>query len=196
MPYWPDPKGKPGNLPDMISIEDHDPRWARQFESLRARFLSVLAGHDVDIQHIGSTAVPGLAAKPILDIDVIVPKGGDIPAVIACLCTLGYQHVGDLGVPERESLREISPTEGPRHHLYVCREGALSLRNHLLLRDYLRQHPDAAHEYATLKRGLAAGFPHDIDVYCSGKSEFITDILGRCGMTPEEQESIRSINGS
>lgn len=180
----------------MIAIEEHDPRWARQFGSLRARFLSVLGGHDVDIQHVGSTSVPGLAAKPILDIDVIVPKGTALPPVLAALCALGYEHVGDLGVPGRESLREIVPGNLPRHHLYVCREGALSLRNHLLLRDYLRAHPEAVLTYAALKRELAASFPDEIDAYCRGKSAFITEILGRSGMTPEELQSIRSVNDS
>src|SRR5262245_51865013 len=105
----------------------------------------MLAGVAVTIEHVGSTAVPGLAAKPIIDMDVVIRSRSDLPAVITRLATLGYQHQGDLGIPDREAFRP--PPGLPPHHLYVCLAGCAALRNHITLRDHLRSHPADAATY-------------------------------------------------
>jgi len=90
-------------MSDPIVIEDYDPHWQEQFEVLRAQIAAVLRPLAAAIEHVGSTAVPGLAAKPIIDIDVLLRSAADLPEAITRLATLGYQHRGDLGVPGREA---------------------------------------------------------------------------------------------
>lgn len=100
-----------------VVIVDYDPLWPKQFETLRYRLANVLGGLALTIEHVGSTAVPGLAAKPILDIDVLLRSPDDLPSAIAALASIGYLHRGDLGIPGREAFR--APSNYLRHHLYV-----------------------------------------------------------------------------
>ena len=107
-------------MADPVVIADYDPSWPATFEQLRDRLTGTLGLLAVAIEHVGSTAVPGLAAKPIIDLDVVIADRADLPAVIQQLRPLGYQHEGDLGVPGREA---FTTPAGPPHHLYVCALG-------------------------------------------------------------------------
>jgi GrpB-like predicted nucleotidyltransferase (UPF0157 family) len=158
-----------------IVIAPYDPAWPESFERVRATVWPALRDVALTVEHVGSTAVPGLAAKPIVDVTVVVPAAADVPAAIARLAAIGYVHQGDLGIAEREAF--TSPPGSPPHHLYLCPSGSATLANHLGVRDYLRSQPDAALEYAALKQRLAAQFPHDIDRYVAGKTEFLLRIL-------------------
>jgi GrpB-like predicted nucleotidyltransferase (UPF0157 family) len=144
------------------------------------------------VEHVGSTSVPGLAAKPIIDISVVVSARAQIPAVIERLAALGYVHQGDLGVEGREAFD--GPAGLPAHHLYVCRDDSTALANHLALRDYLRSHPETARAYGELKRRLAREFPHDIDRYIEGKTDFIVDILRATGIAASRLDTIARAN--
>jgi GrpB-like predicted nucleotidyltransferase (UPF0157 family) len=144
------------------------------------------------VEHVGSTAVEGLSAKPVIDTCIVVASRADVPACIERLARIGYIHRGDLGVPDREAFRP--PDQLPRHHLYLSPSASLSLKNHLGLRDYLRSHPEAAQEYGALKTSLARRFPTDIDSYIVGKAEFILRILGEVGLNYEELVEIKRIN--
>jgi GrpB-like predicted nucleotidyltransferase (UPF0157 family) len=126
----------------------------------------------VAVEHVGSTAVPGLAAKPIVDIDAVVPFADDVPLAIERLEAADYRHEGELGIPGREAFE--SPAAATPHHLYVLPAGSNELRRHLDFRDYLRAHPGAAADYARLKLGLAARFRNDRKAYTDAKTEFIT----------------------
>src|SRR5512145_273306 len=117
-------------MPDPVVIVDYDPSWPDVFEDLRARLLRALGDLVMAIEHVGSTAVPGLAAKPIIDIDVVIPSVSDLPAAIQRLAEIGYAHRGDLGVPGREAFSQ--PADLPRHHLYVCTIRSVELLRHLL----------------------------------------------------------------
>jgi GrpB-like predicted nucleotidyltransferase (UPF0157 family) len=143
-------------------------------------------------EHVGSTSVPGLRAKPVIDACIVVASPRDIPHVVKALTKLGYDHRGDLGVPGREAFRQ--PPSLPKHHLYASHRGSLSLKSHLGLRDYLRAHPEAAREYGDLKATLASRFPEDIDAYIARKTDFILRLLGQIGLTSEELAAIRAIN--
>lgn len=101
-----------------IIIVDSDPTWPTRFQELRDRVTAVLGELIVVIEHVGSTSVPGCAAKPIIDLDVIISSIIDLPQVIERLATLGYVHDGDLGTPGREAFTASPDT--PPHHLYVC----------------------------------------------------------------------------
>jgi GrpB-like predicted nucleotidyltransferase (UPF0157 family) len=146
----------------------------------------------MSMEHVGSTSVPGLRSKPVIDACIVVASRRDIPHVVKALTRIGYIHRGDLGVPDREAFRQSAAL--PKHNLYASHRGSLSLKNHLGLRDYLRAHPDAAREYGQLKAALAERFPEDIDSYIAGKTEFILDILQRVGLSSDELEAIRDIN--
>src|SRR5512146_1553074 len=119
-----------------MRVVDYDDDWPRRFEQLRARIWPSVADVALRIEHVGSTSVPGLAAKPIIDMTLVVLEPGDIPLVIDRLATPGYCHQGDLGIGGREAFEQ--PAGLPPHHLYACAEGAPALINHIAFRDYLR----------------------------------------------------------
>jgi GrpB-like predicted nucleotidyltransferase (UPF0157 family) len=123
---------------------------------------------------VGSTAVPGLAAKPIIDLDVIV-AAQDGPEAVHRLGALGYVHEGDLGIHGREAF--LYPPGEERHHLYVLVQSSAELRRHLAFRDALRADATLRDRYAELKRSLAAKYPHDRVVYTQAKSAFIESAL-------------------
>lgn len=157
-----------------VVIVDYNPLWPKQFETLRSRLANVLGGLALTIEHVGSTAVPGLAAKPIIDIDVFLRSPNDLPHAIAALASIGYQHRGDLGIPGREAFR--APAGDLRHHLYVCPNNA-EYQRHIAFRDHLRAHPGEADAYAALKRELADKFGEDREAYNNAKREFVESIL-------------------
>ncbi|MDP9364356.1 MAG: GrpB family protein [Chloroflexota bacterium] len=164
--------------PDPVVLVDADPAWPGTFTRIRERVASALGDLTLAIDHVGSTAVPGLPAKPIVDVDVVVPVGG-VSEAIERLATLGYVHRGDLGVAGREAFAR--PPGTPPHHLYVCARDAPECRRHLVFRDYLRAHPDVALAYADLKKELARRFRDDRAAYSQAKSAFVEDVLRRAG---------------
>jgi GrpB-like predicted nucleotidyltransferase (UPF0157 family) len=167
----PRPAAKP------VRIVPYDAQWPEQFREIQGRLWAAISGLAIRIEHVGSTSVPGLAAKPVIDIDILIDSRDRLPAVVARLAELGYEHRGDLGIPDRDAFR---PPDGPPpHHLYVCPAESLALRNHLVFRDHLRHHSEDAAEYAALKSRLAESFAHDRERYTEGKTEFVLSILSR-----------------
>ena len=162
-----------------ITVEDYDPHWPEEFEMLRSRIALVLDELATAIEHVGSTAVPGLAAKPIIDIDILLRSVSDLPIVCTRLGSLGYEHRGDLGVAGREAFR--TPPGQIAHHLYACPPGSREYGRHIAFRDYLRSHAEDASAYVTLKRNLAHKFATDREAYNQGKTEFVRQILRRAG---------------
>ncbi len=175
-----------------IVVVPYDPVWPAAFEQLRQVIWPVVADVATSIEHVGSTSVPGLAAKPVIDISVVVPAVDDVTSAIERLAGLGYVHSGDLGVRGREAFQ--SPHQAPRHHLYLCPRGSLALRNHLVVRDHLRTHPEDAARYGALKLQLAGQYRDDIAAYTAGKTETILRILASAGFRPDELETIERIN--
>jgi GrpB-like predicted nucleotidyltransferase (UPF0157 family) len=174
-----------------IVVVDYDPSWPELFEKLKAHVEPVLAGLAISIEHVGSTAVPGLAAKPVIDLDVVVSEG-DVAEAVVRLATLGYEHLGDQGVPEREAFR--APPGAPVHHLYVCPSTSVALANHRAVRDHLRATPTDARAYGELKRQLAARYVDDADGYVEGKTSFLLAILRRNGVSEERLRDIERAN--
>jgi len=188
---------------DKIIVIDYDPKWAEQFVELCDLLLRYVNKNDmISIEHVGSTSVVGLKAKPVIDLDIIVTDGEHMKKVIAQLAKLGYEHIGDLGVVGREAFKrppENILTNGTgrkwfKHHLYVCQTGSIGLRNHLALRDHLRDHPEKVVEYGNLKQDLAEKYPYDIDAYIEGKTDFITNILIEMGLGENDISTIRKNN--
>ena len=177
-----------------IYIVEYDPCWKTRFNEFKDVLWPVVADHSIGFEHVGSTAVEGLAAKPIIDIDIVVSSMNALLKVIERLVPLGYVHQGELGIQGRHAF--FQQVNVSKLHLYVCLEGSLGLRNHLALRDYLRAHPSAVKEYSNLKKRLAQQYPNNIDCYVEGKTSFIAAILERCSFTPCELLNVLSSNKS
>jgi GrpB-like predicted nucleotidyltransferase (UPF0157 family) len=175
-----------------VVVVDYDEDWPRRFEDLRARIWPAVADMAVRIEHVGSTSVAGLVAKPIIDMTVVVAGRGVVPLTIERLAALGYRHRGNLGIEDREAFDHR--TDLPRHNLYVCPEGTIGVVNQLAVRDHLRAQPEAARRYGELKKRLAAQFPDDIDSYVFGKTDFILDVLRRAGLSEEQLALIERVN--
>ncbi|MCS7040039.1 MAG: GrpB family protein [Caldilineales bacterium] len=159
---------------NRVRLAHYDPRWAVAFAAEAARLREALGPYALAIEHIGSTAIPGIPAKPILDIGVAVQRFEEAAACVPLLERLGYEYLGENGIPRRHFLRRGHPTT---HHLHITEIGSRQWEEHLLFRDYLRSHPDEAQRYAALKRELAQRHPNDRDAYLEGKAAFITAVL-------------------
>lgn len=172
---------RPGvTLPSVVHqpaavVVDYDPSWPAAFERVRALVWPVVEETALAIEHIGSTSVEGLAAKPIVDVDVVVAHESNVPTAVAALETLGYHHEGDLGVPGREAF--VQPEGLPEHHLYVVVQGSQPHRDHVDFRNYLRANPATAARYANEKRRLAHLLASDRDAYVSGKASLVQEVL-------------------
>jgi GrpB-like predicted nucleotidyltransferase (UPF0157 family) len=185
-----------------IAVLDYDPEWAVQFNELKQIVEVQLSGLILGIEHVGSTAVVGLAAKPIIDIDIIIDDVSHLNKIIPKLADLGYVFRGDLGIQDRYAFSAttdcvpITPSgrKWLRHHLYCCILGSPSLENHLILRDALRNNPALVKEYALLKKQLADLHPYDMDAYIEGKSSFIGQILEQGGMSQTKIDDIERQN--
>ena len=175
-----------------ILVVDYDSIWPLTFATLRAPICEVLRNIAVAVEHVGSTSVPGLAAKPIVDIDVVLPSRAELPATIEKLASLGYAHRGDLGIAEREAFD--SPAHLTAHNLYACVQGSVALANHLTLRDHLRRNPNTVRAYGLLKKQLAEQLPTDIESYIAGKTAFLLQILEKEGFSDAALRAIREAN--
>jgi GrpB-like predicted nucleotidyltransferase (UPF0157 family) len=164
-------------MANPIIVLDYDPTWPGIFQSLRKRIADALGDMAAAIEHVGSTAVPGLAAKPIIDIDVLLASEPMLSAAIEHLARLGYIPRGNLGVPEREAF--YAPENDPPHHLYVCPPRSAEFRRHVAFRDYLRAHPKDAKMYGELKLVLAKRFREDRSAYNNAKTEFVAEVTSR-----------------
>lgn len=155
----------------------YDNQWPEQFAALRCRVDAAVSAIAHETIHVGSTAVPGLAAKPIIDLDVVVPGRSLVAPAITALAAAGWRHRGDLGIPGREA---FEPVPDPAyHHLYLVVADSPAHRDHLDLRDYLRTHPAECERYAALKRQLAPLLPAGRDAYVTGKAGLVTELLKR-----------------
>ena len=171
---------------DEVVIVEYDPRWSLMFEEEAARVASVL-NRDlvVRIDHIGSTAVPGLVAKPIIDLLVSVHSLVEARQVaVSPLEKLGYAYWFDNPDPQRMFFVKGLPPNSPRsHHIHMVESDSILLER-LLFRDYLREHPDEALRYAHLKRHLAEQFATDREAYTSGKTEYVQSVMQKVRQEP------------
>lgn len=166
----------------QVIVLPYDEKWKDDFEAIRDELNTVLGGLVIRIEHVGSTSVEGLPAKPIIDIDAVISDRAVLPDVITALGKLGYSHEGDLGIPGREAFKYAGKEHLRKHHLYVCAEDSAELKRHLGFRDYLRAHPDAAAEYGRIKEEGARLYPWDMDKYIEHKSSFIENIYRQSGL--------------
>jgi len=171
-------------------VQPYDPAWPSQFLQVAAFVTSGLSGVNHRVEHVGSTAVPGMTAKPIVDLDVVIPVGA-FPKTKAGLEALGYIHQGDLGIPQREAFDLVdaeTKSQLPTHHLYVCEDGVYELRKHLAFRDFMRNSPEWRERLNRLKLELCTKHSNDRQAYIDGKSAMVEE-LTRLAMESSEQSS-------
>ncbi|CAN5325505.1 GrpB family protein [soil metagenome] len=169
--------GEPLEPPRRIEVLDPDPSWPERFRAEAARIAEALGPVAARIEHIGSTSVPGLAAKPVLDVQISVRSFLPMEPYREPLERLGYVHRAD-DEPEHRFFR--LDVEGVRSvNIHVCEVGSEWERRHITFRDHLRTHPEDAARYAELKRRLARRFPFDVLSYADAKTPFIEAIKGR-----------------
>lgn len=152
----------------------HDPAWSRRFAVEAARLLGVFAGAALDVHHIGSTAIPGLDAKPVLDVMVVARDGAELDARRPAAEAQGYAWHGEYGISGRRYLTADRGFEGTVH-VHAFAAGNPEVARHLDFRDYLLCHPDRAERYGRLKRELAERFAADREAYTDGKTAFIRE---------------------
>jgi putative glutamine amidotransferase len=168
--------GEAGGRTRSFEIADPDPAWASWFEEEAAAIGEAMGGLALRVEHVGSTSIPGLAAKPIIDIQVsvasLVPRG----PVVTPLTAIGYRHQIDPLETGHEYLSKGYDGGARPVHIHLCETGSDWERRHIAFRDWLRSHPEDAVAYADLKRRLASAHPNDILTYVDGKSGFIREI--------------------
>jgi GrpB-like predicted nucleotidyltransferase (UPF0157 family) len=164
---------------EEIVVSDYNADWPRWFETVRDHLWPALEGVAMRIDHVGSTSVPGLAAKPIIDLDIVVASEDDVRPVIERLSAIGYRWRGDLGVPGRQAFQLMSDHSLPVHHLYLVVENNKAHLDHWLLRDLLRDDPEARDRYAALKKRNVEVADSDMDVYTAAKAKLVAELLTR-----------------
>lgn len=155
-----------------VKVVPHDLAWQEAFETEAAALSSALGHEALAIHHVGSTAVPDLAAKPTIDVLIEVRRIEEVDKFDPAMAERGYEAWGEYGIPGR---RFFVKNRGPvrTHNIHVFESGNPEIERHLVFRDYLIQHPKAARAYRTLKKDLAEKFPKDIEAYMNGKDTFI-----------------------
>ncbi|REJ04677.1 GrpB family protein [Microbacterium bovistercoris] len=175
-----------------VIVTPYSPEWPGLFDRIAAELQTALTGVPVvGIEHVGSTSVPGLVAKPIIDVDVIVRRE-DVPAAVGALEAAGYVHRGDLGLVDREAF--FAPDDGLARHVYLCVDGTLQVRAHVAVRDALRADAGLRDRYAAVKAELSADPSMDIDRYIAGKSDVLQDVLAVSSLTEDEKRRLYALN--
>jgi len=173
---------------DGVVIVDSDPRWPNVFAQEAERVRAVPGAEQVTaIEHLGSTAVPGLAAKPIIDLLIGVHSLDEARRAVPALAELGYAFWYDNPDTDRLFFVKGLPPNGPRtHHLHIV-EPDSPLWERLLFRDYLLTHPEEVQRYAALKRDLAARFPTDREGYTQAKADYILQVTHKARQNKEAE---------
>lgn len=165
-----------------VIVVPYDYKWNDEFQKIRLYLEKTLKNNIITIEHVGSTSVEGLSAKPIIDIDVVIKNYDYFEDVKSRLESLGYYHEGDLGIKNREAFKYTEKKEFMTHHLYVCPQNSGELKRHIAFRDYLRKHKGDRDKYSEIKLLASKKYPSDIDSYIEFKSPIITEIYKKCGL--------------
>lgn len=163
--------------PREVRVVPHDPTWKETFETEAATLRSVLGDEALAVHHIGSTAVPGLAAKPTVDVLIEVRRIEEVDRFDAAMSEKGYEAWGEYGIPGRRFfVKNCGPVR--THNVHVFEAGTPEVERHLTFRDYLIRYPQTARAYGSLKEDLAERFPTDIEAYMEGKDAFVKKVEG------------------
>lgn len=156
-----------------VCVVPPDPFWPAMYEVEASQLREALGALVVEVHHIGSTAIVGIFAKPIIDILLVVQDLESLDAHNETMILLGYEPKGEFGIPDRRYFRKGSSINGRTHQVHSFKGGSPDTLRHIAFRDYMNHHAEAAQEYSALKQELAAAFPNDIQAYMNGKDAFI-----------------------
>ncbi len=165
-----------------VTVIPYDKTWKSSFEDIKTEIENAIGDLIVAIEHIGSTSVEGMSAKPIIDIDVVIRDYSVFDAVVSKLETIGYIHEGNLGIMGREAFKYSDKPHLQKHHLYVCPKDSEELHRHITFRDFLKSNPEAVKKYSSVKETAAGMFPDDIDKYIEYKTPCIEELYAMCGL--------------
>ena len=165
-----------------VKVLPYDESWKLAFEEIRREIEDVLGELIIGIEHVGSTSVEGLSAKPCIDLDVVIKDYGVFDAVVRKLEGIGYIHEGNLGIADREAFKYSDKPHLMQHHLYVCPQYSEELYCHITFRDFLRSNPEAVKKYGSIKEEAARLFPDNIDKYIEHKTPCILELYEMCGL--------------
>lgn len=165
-------------MPQHIAVLNYDPEWPSKYERERDHIASILKDNYISIYHIGSTAIPGLAAKPIIDIMVAVRSLESVDAATEEFSDIGYEYLGEFGIAGRRYLRKGGDERTHQIHIFQADDWD-NIGRHLAFRDFMRTHEEEREEYAKIKKALAEKFPYDIGGYCDGKESFVREVEKR-----------------
>ena len=165
-----------------VVVLPYDVAWQPAFEKIKGEIEEAIGDLIIGIEHVGSTSVEGLSAKPCIDIDVVIRDYSVFDAVVQKLDATGYIHEGDLGIKDREAFKYTDKPHLILHHLYVCPQYSEELRRHITFRDFLRKNPEAVKKYSQAKETAAKLFPDSIDQYIEYKSPCIEELNKECGL--------------
>ena len=165
-----------------VIILPYDTAWKTAFEAIKGQLERAVGDLVISIEHVGSTSVEGLSAKPCIDIDVVIEDYGVFGEVVRRLADIGYIHEGDLGIPDREAFCYSDKPHLMTHHLYVCPRYSRELHRHITFRDFLRSYPEAVKQYGAVKEEGARLFPNDIEGYIAHKTPCIEALYRQCGL--------------
>lgn len=159
-----------------VEVVPHNPLWQKAFEDESRQIAAAIGSNVVIIHHIGSTAISGIYAKPIIDLLVEVNDIRQVDEQNSAIAVLGYEAMGEFGIPGRRYFRKHNPAGTRTHHVHTYQTGSSEITRHLAFRDYIIAHPDQALKYSDLKRELAKQYPDDIEGYMDGKDGFVKEM--------------------
>ena len=159
-----------------VEVVPHNPNWRNEFETEAEQIAAALGETLVAVHHIGSTAIRGIYAKPVIDLLVEVRDIAEVDARNSAMELLGYEVMGEFGIPGRRYFRKDNPAGIRTHQVHTFESGSAQIKRHLAFRDFMIAHPEEAQKYSELKRKLAAEYPQNMDGYINGKDDFIKEI--------------------
>ena len=165
-----------------VVVLPYDIAWQAAFEQIKKEIEAAIGEWIIGVEHVGSTSVVGMSAKPCIDIDVIIKDRSVLPQVIEGLGAIGYIHEGDLGIRDREAFDYSGKGHLLTHHLYVCPQSSEELHRHMTFRNFFRENPKAVERYSRIKEKAAELFPYDIDGYMRYKAPCIEELYRECGL--------------
>lgn len=165
-----------------VVVLPYDRTWKYAFEEIKREIEGAIGDLIIGVEHVGSTSVEGLSAKPIIDIDVVIKDYSTFDAVVSKLESIGYIHEGNLGIKDREAFKYSDKPHLQQHHLYVCPQQSEELYRHITFRNFLVNNSEAVKKYSAVKEKAAQLFPDNIEKYIEYKSPCIEELYKLCGL--------------
>ncbi len=164
-----------------IEVHEYNSEWTNEFNRIKEKIESIIGDLIIDIHHVGSTSIEGLAAKPIIDIDVEIQSYDAFNEIVERLIQYGYVHNGNQGIEGREVFKQTQNDGLMSYHFYVCQSDCRELRRHIRFRDFLNENHQLRDEYAELKKQLAIKYRNDREAYTDSKTDFIKSVMIKAG---------------